>query len=133
MAISYTAAVRNNFADSVLADLGNAGLIRIYDGTPPANVDAALSGNNTLATATLPTPSGVVTTHTLDLDLDPDVEVTAAATGTASFFRILTSGGTAIAQGTCGTSGTDMILTSTSITSGQTVRFTLASLSFPNP
>ena len=133
MAISYTDAVRNNFADSVLADLGNAGLIRIYSGSVPASAEAALGGATTLATATLPTPSGTVSGDVLTLDLDPDVEVAAVATGTASFFRILTSGGTAIAQGTCGTSGTDMILTSTSITSGQTVRFTLASLSFPNP
>lgn len=133
MAITYSDAARNDFADAVLALIGNAALIRIYDGTPPANAQAALSGNNTLATFTLPTPSGTVSGDTLTLDLDPDIEVTASATGTATFFRVLTSGGTSVAQGSAGTSGTDMILTSTSITSGQTVRATLASLSFPNP
>jgi hypothetical protein len=39
----------------------------------------------------------------------------ANATGTAAFFRITTSGGTAIVQGTVGTSGADLNLNTTSI------------------
>jgi Spy/CpxP family protein refolding chaperone len=48
----------------------------------------------------------------------------AAASGTAGYFRINTSAPAAVVQGTCGTSGTDMILTNTNIASGQTVQFT---------
>ena len=52
--------------------------------------------------------------------------VTASATGTASFFRIRNNAGTAIWQGTCGTfaGAAGLVLTTLSITSGDTVNIT---------
>lgn len=116
-------------------DAGTAAVINIYDGTAPATADAALSGNTLLAqlvmsatafgAATTANPS-VVTASAITSDSSAD------ATGTASFFRILTqSAGTVVAQGSAGTSGCDLNLNTTAITSGSTVSITAATVSLP--
>lgn len=121
MALSYTTTIRNNQLDQVTSAVGASGKIRIYDGTPPANVGAALSSNNQLAelpcSATFApgAASGVLTLNAITSDSSAD------ATGTASFFRILTSGNSAVVQGTVGTSGADLNLNSVAIASGATV------------
>jgi hypothetical protein len=114
MALQYSATIRNNQLDQITAAIGASGLLRIYDGTPPANVATALSGNTLLATLPLSAAAapaaaaGVLTFNAISNDTSAD------ATGTATFFRLLTSGGTAVAQGTVGTSGTDLIVSTTS-------------------
>lgn len=50
--------------------------------------------------------------------------VTATATGTASFFRILSSGATSLLQGLVATSASDWNLSSVAITSGDNVSIT---------
>ena len=76
----------------------------------------------TLATFTLAYPCGTVSGDTLTLDFDPDLSTTAAATGTAAAAIITDSADNTIISGlTVGTSGTDIVLDSASITSGQTV------------
>lgn len=58
--------------------------------------------------------------------------VTASASGTAAYFRINASGGTALIQGTVGTSGADFNLSSVAITSGDNVSITgTPSISWP--
>lgn len=47
--------------------------------------------------------------------------VTASASGTAAHFRLQTSGGTAILEGSVGTSSADLILDNTAIVSGGSV------------
>ena len=49
MALSMTTALRNARLDAVTAAIGTNGIIRIYAGTPPANVGTALSSNPQLA------------------------------------------------------------------------------------
>jgi hypothetical protein len=56
---------------------------------------------------------------------------TAVATGTASFWRRQTSGSTVVDQGSCATSGSDLNLNTTSVTSGSTVSVTSATTDFP--
>ena len=94
----------------------NSGSLRIYSGTPPANGDAALSGNTLLANlafgATVfgAASNGVATANAITADSSAD------ATGTASFFRALESDGTTVVfQGTVGTSGAELNLSSLSI------------------
>jgi len=121
MALSLTTTVRNNMLDQITAAISTSGLLRIYDGTPPANVGTALSGNTLLATLALtatsaPGASGGVLTYN---SISPDTS--ADATGTASFFRLLTSGATAVVQGTVGTSGADINFNTVSFTSGSNV------------
>lgn len=117
------------------ANAGTAAVINIYDGSAPADADAAES-NNLLAQLTCnasifasvadDTPGALATFNAITDDSSAD------ATGTATHFRILTqSGGTVIAQGSVGTSGADMNLNTTSITSGSTVSITSATILLP--
>lgn len=121
MAVSYTTALKNAMLDAITTALGASPLLRIYDGTPPANAGTALSGNTLLATLPMsatPFPAasgGTLTANAITSDASAD------ATGTASFFRLLTSGAAAVVQGTVGTSGADLNLNSVSITAGGTV------------
>lgn len=79
-----------------------------------------------LATFTLADPSGTASGATLTWDFDPDISDTSADnTGTAAEARIKDSDSNVVVSGlTVGTSGTDIILDSTSITTGQTVTIT---------
>lgn len=127
MALSYTATARNNQLDELitLIDAGvGAGTVKIYDGAVPANVGTALSGNTLLAEPVLSDPcasaasAGVLTFSAITDDATP------AAAGTASFFRICDSAGNAVIQGTVGTSGADLNLTSVSIQTDTPVSIT---------
>jgi hypothetical protein len=117
MALSYTTTLRNNQLDQITTAVGASGLLRIYDATggTPANVGTALGSQVLLAELTCnatfaPGASGgVLTLNAITQDSS------ANATGTAAFFRITTSGGTAIVQGTVGTSGADLNLNTLSI------------------
>ncbi len=124
MALSYTTTLRNNRLDEIatLINAGTgAGLLKIYSGSVPANVGTALGAQVLLATLTLTDPvaaaasSGVLTFSTITQDSSAD------ATGTAAFFRITDSDGNAVVQGTVGTSGADLNLTSTSIVATEPV------------
>ena len=127
-------AMLNTFVTQV--DAGTAAVINIYSGTPPTDADAALSGNTLLAQLTM---SG--TSFPAATDLAPGARVTANAitadssadaTGTASFFRILTqNAGTVCAQGTVGTTASDLVLNTTAITAGSTVSITAATVTLP--
>lgn len=120
-------AARSAAADAVvdLVDGGaGAGLLRIYDGTKPAGPDTAVSTQTLLAELTMSDPAfgsasnGVATASAITADS------AANATGTASWFRVVTSAGTAIFDGTVGTSGADLNLNSTAIQSGAEVSVT---------
>jgi hypothetical protein len=77
-----------------------------------------------LATITLDDPSGTVAgAGVLTLSNFPRSDTSADASGTAAAARIRDSNGNVVISGmTAGLSGTDVILDSVSITSGQTVR-----------
>lgn len=127
---SITNAARSAAANAVtaLVNAGGAGSLRIYSGTMPATAEAALSGNTLLAqltmsaTAFAAASNGVATANTITQDSSAD------ATGTASFFRILSGAGTVVIQGSAGTSTSDLILNSTSITA--TTSVSVASLTY---
>lgn len=121
---SITTAARNAAADAVvdLVDVGGAGSLRIYDGTAPADANAALSSNTLLAnlamsaTAFGSAAAGVATAAAITQDSSAD------ATGTATFFRILAGNGTTVVmQGSVGTASADLILNSVAISSGAAV------------
>lgn len=126
MTISLATTTRNNMLAAIAADVGNAGLLRIYDATGgiPADVNTALGTQVLLAELTCGSPfapaasGGVLTANAITQDSG------ANATGTAAFFRLCTSGGTAIAQGSVGTSGADCNLNTTNIVVGGPVQVT---------
>jgi hypothetical protein len=124
MALSYSTTIRNNMMDTITTAVSTSGKLRIYSGSVPANVGTALGAQVLLADLALSSTfaagasGGVLTANSITSDSSAD------ATGTASFFRLTTSGGTAVLQGTVGTSGADLNLSTTSIVSGATVSVT---------
>lgn len=109
-----------------MAALCNGGTLKIYDGTQPATADTAITTQNLLATLTLGNPAfgsaaaGVATANAITGDTSAD------ATGTASWFRVLTSAAATVFDGSAGTASADLILNSTAIQSGASV--TISSL-----
>ncbi len=130
MALGYVAALRNAQLDAITTQVGASGLLRIYSGTRPATggtettILAQLTCNATFA----PAASGsTLTLNAITQDSSAD------ATGTASWFRFLTSGAVAKIDGDVGTSGSDLNLNSTSITVGGTVSVTSVVITAGNP
>lgn len=135
--ISNAAAIAACDAIVDLIDGGaGAGLLRIYSGTQPADPDTAATGT-LLAEITLndpafgaaadAAPGGIATAS-----VSPALEDTSAnATGTAGYFRVVDSNGTAIMDGEVGTSGADLNLNTTSIVSGATVSVTSWTVTMP--
>lgn len=122
MAVIYAAALRTSRMGAVVTavDAGSgAGKMKIRDGS-----------NVVLATLTLADPCGSVSGDVLTFDFDPDISDTSAdASGTAANAIITDSDDNVIISGlTVGTSGTNVILDSTSITAGQTVTITAGTL-----
>lgn len=125
MTISIRTTTRNGMLDKITTDIGNAALVRIYDGTPPASANASLSANTLLAELTGASPfasgaaSGVLTASAITQDSS------ANASGTASFFRVYDSAGTnCMMQGTVATSAADLNLNTVTIVSGGPVAVT---------
>lgn len=110
-----------NAAQAAISALVNTGTLKIYTGTQPANANTAVTVQTLLATLTFsatafgsPT-AGLATANSI-------TSATAVATGTAAWFRVLKSDGTTVVfDGSVGTSGCDLNLNSTAITSGATV------------
>lgn len=127
MAIKVSVALANTQLDAITAAVGGSGLLRIYSGPQPANVATAASGtllaeltlNATFAGAAA---AGLLTLNAITQDSSAD------NTGTAGWFRILTSGAVAVIDGnvTATGGGGDMTLVTTSITAGGTVTITSA-------
>jgi len=122
MAIQYSTTHRTNAMTQLNTDIGTSAQIIIYTGSMPANVGTAPTGTLLVQFAGNASQFGTVSSGVLTASAVANAN--AGNTGTAGYFRINTSGGTAVVQGTCGTSGADMILTNTSINSGQTCTFT---------
>ena len=82
MTVSFSTTTRNAMLDAITTAIGSSGLFRIYDGTPPASANAALSGNTLLAELALSATyaaaaaSGVLTANAIATD------ASANATGT---------------------------------------------------
>lgn len=132
MAIKLTTAARNAELDALTTTIGNAALLRIYNGSRPADANTAVSGQTLLAELTCGTPfagaasSGTLTANSITSDTD------ANAAGTASWYRLVTSGGTAVLDGDVGTSGADLNLNTTSIAQHATVSVTSWTLTEAN-
>lgn len=130
--LKYSTALKNAKLDAITTAVGGSALLRIYDGTQPAGPGTAITSQVLLAELTCNATfasgasSGVLTANAIAADSS------ANNTGTASWFRLLTSGATAHIDGTVGTSGTDCILDSVSITSGQQVSITALTITAGN-
>ena len=131
MALQYSVTVRNAKLDAVEDTINVSPILRIRTGSPPANCAAADSGS-VLASITLPS-DWMAAASGGTKDKAGTWTNTASGTGTAGHFRIYASDGTTChIQGTVGTSGTDMIVDSTSFTSGQSFTVTAFTLTAGN-
>lgn len=99
MALGYSSTLRNGRLDFITSTIGASGLLRIYDGTRPATGGSAttklaeLTCNATFAPGAA---GGVLTLNAITADSSAD------ATGTASWCRFTTSGGTFHIDGSVG-------------------------------
>lgn len=130
MTLGLDSSIRNAIVDSITTRAGASALLRIYDGTRPATGGTAttllaqLTCNATFAPAA---SGGVLTLNAITQDSSAD------ATGTATWFRIVQSGGsTFVLDGSVGTSGADLNLNSTSIVAGGTVSISSFTVTAPN-
>jgi hypothetical protein len=111
-------------------DVGGAGHLKIYTGAQPATGDTAVSGT-LLADFTLPATafgsasSGTATAGAI-------TTVTGAADGTAGYFRVTVAATTTpVIDGACGTSGTEMTMNTTTISTGVNVQITAYTVTMP--
>lgn len=112
----------------------NSGYMDIYDSTgtgQPATPDVAVTSQVKLAhlplsaTAFAAASAGTKTANAI-------TSGTGLAAGTATWFRIFKSDdATAVIDGSCGTSGTDLVLNDAAITIGGTVQVTSWTVSMP--
>jgi hypothetical protein len=131
MAIAYdVVSIRNVMLDAITTRAGASALLRIYDGSRPATGGAVttllaqLTCNATFAPAAA---AGVLTLNAI-------TGANASASGTATWFRIVQSGGANfVLDGSVGTSGSDLNLTTTTIVSGQPVSVTSVVITEGNP
>jgi len=136
MTTRLSAAIRNAMQNQVSlgVDAGTGpGTIKVYSGSQPATADTAASGT-LLVTITLNDPSfGASASGVITADVDPIPTGTAVATGTAGWARVADSDGLAVVDGSVAASGGDFTISTTSITSGQVVNLTGATLTLGVP
>jgi len=122
MALAYDVSIRNAMLDAITTRAGSSALLRIYDGSRPATGGTATTKLAELTCNATFAPSatgGVLTLNSITQDASAD------ATGTATWFRIVKSDGTTfVLDGSVGTSGSDLNLTTTSIVATQPVSIT---------
>lgn len=116
--MSGNVALRNKQLDDYGAAMATASMV-IYSGSVPASADAALSGNTALATHTL---TGWAAASSGSKTANAVANATIAADGTATFCRL--TAGSYVEQLLVGTSGTPVIVNTTSYTSGGTSQVT---------
>lgn len=139
MVLRISATTGNNML-TALANSLNSGRLRIYSGSEPVTADTALSGNTMLVDIpfaatpfTLPPPATAAGTDRVMNAITGAMTATAAADGNpATFFRCTsTDGNTTYYQGTVGTTGQQLNLTSLNIVTGGTVSITALSVALP--
>jgi len=119
MALQFSDAVRNARLDAIETAIGASAVLKIRTGAAPATCATADSGT-VLATLSLPSDWMAPASGASKAKSGTWQDASADATGTAAHFRLYASDGTTChAQGTVGTSGTDMIVDNTSLNSGQ--------------
>ena len=122
MALAYVESLRHTMLDAITTAAGTSAKLRIYNGTRPATGGAATTLLaelicNATAFAAAAT-GGVLTLNAISQDASAD------ATGTATWFRIVTSADAFVLDGDVGTSGSDLNMDSVSFVAGGTVDVT---------
>jgi hypothetical protein len=129
--VTLAALTANAVADAVAARC-DGGTVKIYDGAQPAGPDTAVTTQTLLATCAFANPAfsaaaaGIATAHAITQDASAD------ASGTAAWFRVLTSAGAAVMDGSVGVgSNFDCDVASTTVVQGEA--FPIASMTITAP
>lgn len=115
--IKIAESVRDDMLDQIVTAIGASGLLRIYDGAKPAGPGTAVTTQTLLAELALSATAGTVSAGVLTFGAIT-TDSSANASGTASWYRVTTSAGVGVVDGTVGTAAADLILNTTSIVSG---------------
>ncbi|MCJ2098929.1 hypothetical protein [Methylobacterium sp. E-046] len=135
MSVNYSTAVAQGRLQAV-KDLTSGKTLAAATGTATAGSlvigTSALSGaTGVLVTIPLASTTGTISGKAMSLDGTP-LSAAAAAGGTPALAEIRNNAGTVIASGlTVGTSGTDIVLSSSPIVAGQTVSVTSGTITHP--
>lgn len=129
MALTVTAAVAQSLASALATSVGASATIKIYSGSKPATPETAATGT---LLVTVPI-SGSFTASSGSITSADPAAASPAASGTAGYFRLATSGGTAILDGTVTATGGggDMTLGSVTITTGVPVDLGVPTFTVP--
>jgi hypothetical protein len=129
MTMGYSTALRNAQMDAKTTAVGAAGKFQLYDGTRPATGGTA---TNKLAEFTLGSPFAPGSAAGVLSPTLPSA-TTGLLAGTATWGRLTTSGGTFVSDYSVGTTGTDVILNTTTVSIGAAVSITAWSETCGNP
>jgi hypothetical protein len=128
MALTVAAASAQAMGSALATNIGSASVLEIRSGAKPATPETAASGTLlvSITLATITSAGGVLTSS------DP-AAAGPAASGTAGHFRLKTSGGTAVLDGTVTATGGggDLTLGSTTVTTGVHVDLGVVSITVP--
>lgn len=117
--IQYSTTHRTNAMTDTVTLLGSGSDLLIYTGSQPST--CATSATGTLL-VTLPNSSTFGTVSSGVLTANAISSAAAGAAGTAGYWRLVTSGGTCIAQGSVGVSGSDLnFAAGVAFTMGETI------------
>lgn len=126
MALTLSTTARNAACDGLVdaIDAGGAGTLKFYTAAF-ATLLATLTFSATAFGAAGAVTPGVATAATITADSSAD------ATGTAAVFRIASGGGTALIDGTVGTSGADINFNTVGWTSGDNISVSSLTITVP--
>ncbi len=125
--LKYSNGTRDAQQTGLITYAGSGSIIRLYDGTQPTNANTAISTQTLIVSLVVSGSFG--TDSNGSITLGTVTNGTAVASSTATFFRIVKSDGTTVVMdGSVGTSGADMNLNSTTISSGQLVAITAGTI-----
>ncbi len=109
--LNYSQACEQAQLNATTATIGNAGLMYIYSGVQPSG-PAGADGTLVVGPFTMGSPFAAGASAALPSVLSPTLPANVNATTSVqpTWWRIKTSGGTAVLDGSAGTSGADMTI-----------------------
>ena len=124
--LKYSAALKTSQQAAISTAAGASAVLTLYSGSQPASPDTAVTSQVALSTHTCAATFGSASAGVLTVGAIGNGTGTAGAgSGTnATWYRLTTSGGTALVDGTVGISGCDMNLNNTNVATGQMVSIT---------
>lgn len=129
MALAYSTTVRNAMLDAITSAAGASATLKFYNGTRPASGGTATTLLATLTCSATFAPAAIGGVLTLNAITGAN----AVFTDTATWFRIATSGGSFVIDGSVGTSLSDLNMTTTAFVSGQPVAVSSFVITEGNP